>query len=158
MPAILRVVPRFWQTEWFRILVGAVALLMLIGAVTWNERRKARRRLERLEARHAVEQVRQRIARDLHDELGSAITEIVQLGGKRVPITTLFADVRGIAAKTAKTAHIGKQYRDRLAAPAQLHVTGLGQYLFNHRWSHVALKQAANMLFLPFFGVLELAH
>ena len=80
MPAILEVVPRFWQTEWFRILVGAVALLMLIGAVTWNERRKARRRLERLEARHAVEQVRQRIARDLHDELGSAITEIVQLG------------------------------------------------------------------------------
>lgn len=79
-PIILNVVPRFWQTGWFRTLAAAMIGLVLIGAVVLNERRKARRRLERLEAQQAVERVRRKIARDLHDELGSAITEIMQLG------------------------------------------------------------------------------
>jgi ligand-binding sensor domain-containing protein/signal transduction histidine kinase len=80
MPVTLRVVPRFWQTGWFRTLGVVTTVIALVGGVALNERRKARRRLERLQAQQAVEQVRRRIARDLHDELGSAITEIVQLG------------------------------------------------------------------------------
>jgi signal transduction histidine kinase/ligand-binding sensor domain-containing protein len=79
-PVTLIVVPQFWQTKWFQALVFAATVIALAGGVALNERRKARRRLERLEAQQAVEQMRQRIARDLHDELGSAITEIIQLG------------------------------------------------------------------------------
>jgi ligand-binding sensor domain-containing protein/signal transduction histidine kinase len=79
-PVNLRVVPEFWQTIWFRTLAVATIVIALVGGVVAYERRKARRRLEQLEARQAVEQVRQGIARDLHDELGSAITEIIQLG------------------------------------------------------------------------------
>ncbi len=80
VPVTLVVVPRFWQTGWFRTLGVVTMALALVGGAALNERRKSRRRLQRLEAQQAVEQVRRRIARDLHDELGSAITEIVQLG------------------------------------------------------------------------------
>ena len=82
-PVTLIVVPRFWQTVWFHAvaLVTVMAVLaVLAGGVVWNERRKFRIRTERLEAQQAVERARHRIARDLHDDLGSAITEITQLG------------------------------------------------------------------------------
>jgi ligand-binding sensor domain-containing protein/signal transduction histidine kinase len=79
-PITLWVVPRYWQTRWFRVLSAAILAGALVGSVAWNERRKARRRMERLEAQEAMEKMRHRIARDLHDELGSAITEIIQLG------------------------------------------------------------------------------
>jgi ligand-binding sensor domain-containing protein/signal transduction histidine kinase len=80
MPTALRVVPRFWQTGWFQVLVLATSLGAVMAGVMLQGRRQARRRLQRLEAQQAVEGVRRRISRDLHDELGSAITEIVQLG------------------------------------------------------------------------------
>ncbi|HEX3716863.1 MAG TPA: two-component regulator propeller domain-containing protein [Verrucomicrobiae bacterium] len=79
-PVILNVVPRFWQTGWFRAAGLAGIGILTLGIVTLNQRRRDRRRLERLEAQQAVDRVRRSIAQDLHDELGSAITEIVQLG------------------------------------------------------------------------------
>lgn len=79
-PVALRVVPLFWQTAWFRILGISGAVLALAGGVALNERRKASRQLERLKAQQAMERERRRIARDLHDDLGSGITEMVQIG------------------------------------------------------------------------------
>lgn len=79
-PAALQVTPQFWQTRWFQFTAGGLTVMTLVGIVVLNERRRARRRMEVLEAQQAVEKARRRIAQDLHDELGSAITEIVQLG------------------------------------------------------------------------------
>lgn len=80
LPLRLRVVPRFWQTAWFQIGVLVFAAAGLVMGVRLKERRKARRQLERLEAQQAIERERRRIAQDLHDDLGSNITEIVQMG------------------------------------------------------------------------------
>ena len=79
-PLRLNIVPPFWQTGWFRSLGFAGAVAAVVGGVAVHERRKARRRLARLEAQQAMERERRRIAQDLHDELGGSITEIVQLG------------------------------------------------------------------------------
>jgi signal transduction histidine kinase len=72
--------PHFWQTWWWR---GAVALVVVGGAsgsaryLTWK---RMQRRLELMEQRHAIEKERGRIAKDIHDDLGSSLTRIMMLG------------------------------------------------------------------------------
>jgi signal transduction histidine kinase/ligand-binding sensor domain-containing protein len=72
----LRVVPRFWEHRWVQVLAGAALISAVGAAFAWNQRRKLQLRLERLEMQHAVEQERTRIARDIHDDLGTSLTEI----------------------------------------------------------------------------------
>jgi ligand-binding sensor domain-containing protein/signal transduction histidine kinase len=75
----LIVQPFVWQTWWFKTLAG----LLLLAAVAWGVRRrerwKARLRFEKLERAHAVEHERSRIAKDIHDDLGANLTQIVFL-------------------------------------------------------------------------------
>lgn len=68
--------PHFWQTWWFAVLVGGSVLGGVAGSVRYVTRRRLQRKLIQLEQRHAVERERSRIARDVHDELGSKLTEI----------------------------------------------------------------------------------
>jgi signal transduction histidine kinase len=75
------VVVRFWQTWWFFALVALCLLGGVGGAVRVVEQRKFKLQLQRAEQQHALEQERARIARDLHDELGSLLTRISLLGG-----------------------------------------------------------------------------
>jgi len=75
----LEVRPHYWQAWWFRTLV----LLLLGGCVGVGariyERGKTRRQMERLEREQAVERERMRIARDIHDDLGARLTQIMLL-------------------------------------------------------------------------------
>jgi signal transduction histidine kinase len=79
-PAIVvQVRPYFWQTIWFWAGV-AVASLGAVGlGVQAYDRRKTARQLLALEARHAVERERARIARDIHDDVGAGLTEVAML-------------------------------------------------------------------------------
>lgn len=73
------VVPSWWQTWW----ALAVAIALFAAVIAWLARlwshRKLRQRLRALEHRHALEQERARIARDLHDELGGSVTQLGML-------------------------------------------------------------------------------
>ena len=76
---LLRVLPHFWQTWWLKAASGisgsaTVGLTMLILG-----RRRTRRKLEIVERQRAIERERGRIARDIHDDLGSNLTRIVML-------------------------------------------------------------------------------
>jgi signal transduction histidine kinase/ligand-binding sensor domain-containing protein len=66
----------FWQSWWFRTLVGAGLALGLISAVRRHERLKTQRKLAALERERVVERERARIARDIHDEIGTGLTQI----------------------------------------------------------------------------------
>ncbi len=68
--------PRFYETAWFQ--AGAFLAVGLILALSgWSAaRRRMRRRMEVLESRRKIEQDRVRIARDMHDELGSKLARI----------------------------------------------------------------------------------
>jgi len=73
------VVPRLWEMTWFRFAAGGVILLALAALVRAAERRRYRARLAALETQHAIEKERLRISQDMHDDLGSILTQVSQL-------------------------------------------------------------------------------
>ena len=75
----LSVAPFFWETWWFKIGGGVATALLAGGMAFMFSRRRYRQKLRRLEAKRALEQERTRIARDIHDELGSSLTRILML-------------------------------------------------------------------------------
>lgn len=76
----LVVQPFYWQTTWFRFTTALLLAAFLAGVVRSLVLRKARQRIERLERQLAVDRERERIASDLHDDLGSSLTRISLLG------------------------------------------------------------------------------
>ena len=68
--------PFLWQTWWFRSALAAAVLAVLFFGIRTHERRKVGRQLALLERQQAIERERARIARDIHDELGTGLTQI----------------------------------------------------------------------------------
>jgi signal transduction histidine kinase len=70
----------YYQTWWFYVLCSAGAVVLVAFLV----RRRAResRRIYELERVNALNEQRRRIARDIHDELGSSLTHIMRLSGQ----------------------------------------------------------------------------
>lgn len=71
----LTVAPQPWETWWFRTAAGAaVALATLLVASL-----RGRRRIAGFRQQAAVDRERMRIARDMHDEVGTTLTQIALL-------------------------------------------------------------------------------
>lgn len=72
----LTVLPTIWQTTWFRALITAAIVAVLIAlSARWQQRRD-RAQLQALEQRRVLAEERGRISRDMHDEVGSGLSEI----------------------------------------------------------------------------------
>jgi signal transduction histidine kinase len=74
-----RILPHFWQSWWFRGLMGLMAMGVVAGTVRYAATRRLRRQLDRLERQRAIERDRARIAKDIHDDLGAGLTQITLL-------------------------------------------------------------------------------
>lgn len=69
----------FWKTTWFIALV-CLGLILLFGYVIhYISRRNLKERILQMEKEQAVEKERNRISRDMHDDLGSGLTKIAIL-------------------------------------------------------------------------------
>ncbi len=78
----LEVRPPFYAALWFRFLGFGLVVFGLLGGFRYFAWRRLQRELHRLERRRAVEEERTRIARDIHDEMGSRFTQISLLAGR----------------------------------------------------------------------------
>ncbi len=72
----LLIQPPFWQRLWFWPAIAAGIVAMVSGAILSSHRQRAKRAMERLRFQNALEKDRTRIARDLHDDLGTRVTFI----------------------------------------------------------------------------------
>jgi signal transduction histidine kinase/ligand-binding sensor domain-containing protein len=66
----------WWETSWFRSVVGLLGALALAALVKFAVKRRMRARMRKLEQENALERERTRLARDLHDQVGASLTHI----------------------------------------------------------------------------------
>src|SRR6185369_12284087 len=71
------VAPFFWQTWWFETGLSALLLAIIVGLVRYVSFRRLRMQLQMLEHQASLDKERARIAKDLHDDLGTRLTKIV---------------------------------------------------------------------------------
>jgi signal transduction histidine kinase/ligand-binding sensor domain-containing protein len=73
------ITPPYWQTWWFRLLATLGTLSVLFVVIRYISQRNLKERILRLEKETAVTKERNRIAQDMHDDLGSGLTKIAIL-------------------------------------------------------------------------------
>jgi signal transduction histidine kinase len=96
--------PHVWERAWVRVAAGASVIGISAGVAHLLLRRKHRVQVERLKNQHAVERERARIAQDLHDDLGTTLTQIDILGAlasrSGIPATEALEQVGQMQAKS----------------------------------------------------------
>ena len=71
------ITPPFWQTAWFIILISLCAIIIIIVIVNFYYKKMQRQKLRQLEIQQTLQQERQRISRDLHDNIGAYTTVLL---------------------------------------------------------------------------------
>ncbi|MEI6712785.1 MAG: two-component regulator propeller domain-containing protein [Verrucomicrobiota bacterium] len=94
-----------WEQPWFIITMSCAAAALLATAVRALTRRRWRRRLRELELQQKVEAERNRIAQDIHDDLGAGLTQIGWLGEMSTRLAENPEQVRQQCRKIVATAH-----------------------------------------------------
>jgi signal transduction histidine kinase/ligand-binding sensor domain-containing protein len=93
--------PQWWELVWVQVGLGLVLAGALIFLVrTWSLRR-IRARVARLEQEHRIERERTRIARDLHDDLGSSLTQLGMMAEELADDWDTMTDAKQQSAKFA---------------------------------------------------------
>jgi signal transduction histidine kinase len=103
------VVPFIWQTWWFRMGTLIVFCSATVLAVRYVFFRRLRLRLRALEQEAVLHKERSRIARDLHDDLGSRLTRLVLL-------SDLMQDERDAGKTTANAQQVSSAARQVIKA------------------------------------------
>jgi len=76
----IKIVPPFWMSGWF-IGITSMAIVLLITLILFAVMRmNYQRKLRKLKMQQELDKVRQRISRDIHDEIGAGLTRIALSG------------------------------------------------------------------------------
>jgi ligand-binding sensor domain-containing protein/signal transduction histidine kinase len=127
--------PRLWQTWWAQTSMVLAALGLTGATARYMTRRRLQRRLAALEQRHAIERERGRIAKDIHDDLGSSLTRIMMLGERVEESLDEPEDVRTHVQKIVNSARGTVQSLDEIVwavNPDNDTLEGLVQYISHY--------------------------
>lgn len=72
----VRITPPFWKSWWFYSLCILVTLLGIILITRFFSQQKLRRKITELEKQKEIDRERQRISREMHDDIGAGLTQI----------------------------------------------------------------------------------
>lgn len=73
----LEILPPFWKRTWFMILVLLVLLTIFFFTGKTISKRKYRQKIQQLQQEHHLQLERERIAMELHDNVGSQLTYLI---------------------------------------------------------------------------------
>ena len=151
LPIIVRT--PLWENPWFRPTATAAGVGLIALVILQTYRRRALFRFSKLNLRHTLERDRTRIARDMHDDLGTRVsslimgTSLVQRDWNRDPVATHRHLLRmGSAARDLATAmdeliwavDPANDTLDQLAS----HLGGLVQDMFHDDRFRVHIRSA----------------
>jgi len=74
---LITITPPFWRTVWFTALITLIILLSVAGSVNFYYKSINRKTLRQMEVRKTLQMERERIARDLHDNIGAYTTVLI---------------------------------------------------------------------------------
>ncbi len=72
----ITIVPPFWQRPWFIALVILSFVFLSIGIGIWIQKIRQTKAIQALEVQHKIQLERERISRDLHDNVGTQLSLI----------------------------------------------------------------------------------
>jgi signal transduction histidine kinase/ligand-binding sensor domain-containing protein len=98
------VLPAWWERWWAQVALLSLGGLILAACVRFWSHRLLKRRLERLEHKHRLESERARIARDLHDHLGSGLVQISMIAEELHEDCQELSDVKSQSARLVQRA------------------------------------------------------
>ncbi|MEP6674696.1 MAG: two-component regulator propeller domain-containing protein [Ferruginibacter sp.] len=110
---LISIVPPFWKTAWFKglLIIGIMGILILILYLYNGYRDK--KRLQQIMLQQSLQEERERISRDLHDNIGAYSTLLINNSEKLKQQTTdtrlddiadhILSDARGILASLQGT-------------------------------------------------------
>ena len=73
----ISITPPFWKTTWFRILIALCCILLLWFIIRSYNERKYKKQIEAIQLQQQLEDERQRISRDLHDNMGAYTSALI---------------------------------------------------------------------------------
>ncbi len=109
LPLTVVVPTPWWAAWWFRLSAGLLIAVSLVTGMRWILTRPLRRRVRALELEQRLRTERERISRDLHDNVGSQVATLlaaIELAGLRAgkgelgPLQGVLADLREDARRT----------------------------------------------------------
>lgn len=98
------IVPAFYQTWWFKSLAVIAIVLLLVWFVSFISTQRLKRKLIEAEKQKEIDAVRNRISRDMHDEIGAMLTRISVMSD-----TTLLEDDATAKANMGKVRNLAHQ-------------------------------------------------
>jgi hypothetical protein len=123
----------FWQRAWFLPLIVLCGVVLLALGIQRNVRRRTRRKLREIRFQHELERDRTRIARDMHDDLGT-----------RISVLTSSASIASRALE--HDPERARSYLDKLSGCARELVVAMDDLVWAVDPAHDSLDQFASHL------------